>query len=186
MKEKKSLILVYTGDGKGKTSAAIGTLVRALGADKRVAFIQFIKTWEVSEHKFFADILQVTNLQDRLTFYVGGKGFFHAGKASAKNVSDAEHRAAARATLDFARQCATSGNYDLVILDEISNAVADGLLTTNDLEKLITERDQKTSLCLTGRNFPLELAKFADIITEMKEIKHHFKDGFPAQKGIDY
>jgi cob(I)alamin adenosyltransferase len=187
MKEQKeSVVLVYTGDGKGKTSAALGQVVRALGAGQRVAFVQFIKSWEVSEHKFFADLLQVRNLQGKFTFYKGGKGFYHAGEQSAKGVSDAEHLAAARDTYDFAYQAATSGDYNLVVADEINNAVADGLLTTEDLRRLISERAVKTSLCLTGRNFPDELADQTDIITEMKEVKHHFHDGFTAIEGIDY
>ncbi|MDR1970013.1 MAG: cob(I)yrinic acid a,c-diamide adenosyltransferase [Candidatus Nomurabacteria bacterium] len=183
-KEKKSLVLVYTGDGKGKTSAAIGTLVRALGAGQRVAFIQFIKSWEVSEHKFLKKIQPL--FDDKLTFYVGGKGFYHAGDQSAKGVSDDDHVVAAHQTLDFALEIVKSTKYDLVILDEINNTVADGLLTIDDLRKLIADRAEITSLCLTGRNFPKELKNLADIITEMKEVEHHFRDGFPAKEGIDY
>ncbi|MCL2037954.1 cob(I)yrinic acid a,c-diamide adenosyltransferase [Candidatus Saccharibacteria bacterium] len=182
--EKQSIVLVYTGDGKGKTSAAIGLLARALGAGKRIAFVQFIKAWEVSEHKFFAAIAPLYN--EKFTFYKGGKGFFNAGKASAKNVSDAEHRTAAHDTFDFAITAAISGDYDLVICDEINNAVADGLLTTDELKKLIEQRAEKTSLCLTGRNFPDELIELVDIVTEMKKIKHHYDDGFLAQEGIDF
>jgi len=183
-KDKKSLVLVYTGDGKGKTSAAIGTLARALGAQKHVAFIQFVKSWEVSEHKFFNDIAKIYG--DKFTFYKGGKGFYNAGDQSAKGVSHHDHIAAARQTLDFALNIVQSGKYDLVVLDEINNAVADGLLAPDDLKKLIAQRAKTTSLCLTGRNFPKDLAKFADIITEMKEVKHHFHDGFTAIEGIDY
>ncbi|MCL2451330.1 cob(I)yrinic acid a,c-diamide adenosyltransferase [Candidatus Saccharibacteria bacterium] len=184
--KKDSIVIVFTGDGKGKTSAAIGTAIRALGAGRRVAFVQFIKTWAVSEHKFFADILQEPFLQDRLVFHRGGKGFFRAGEHSAKNVSDAEHRAAARQTLDFAKRCATSGDFDLVICDEINNAVHDGLLTADDLRELITLRKPTTSLCLTGRDFPKKLLELVDIATEMKKTKHHYDDGFLAQEGIDF
>ncbi len=181
---KSSIIIVYTGDGKGKTSAAIGLLARALGAGRKVAFVQFIKSWEVSEHKFFASIKPVYD--DNFTFYKGGKGFYNAGEASAKNVTDAEHRNAAQGTFDFAMEAAISGNYDLVICDEINNAVADGLLTTDDLEKLIKGRNEKTSLCLTGRNWPSGLNELADIVTEMKKVKHHYDDGFLAEEGIDF
>jgi len=182
--KKESIVLVYTGDGKGKTSAAIGLLARALGAGKRVAFIQFIKDWEVSEHKFF---VAIAPLYDKnFTFYKGGKGFFNAGAASAKNVTDAEHEQAARETFDFAMTAATSGEYDLVICDEVNNAAADGLLTTDDLDKLIKDRAPKTSLCLTGRNFPEKLLSKVDIATEMKKIKHHYDDGFLAEEGIDF
>lgn len=178
------MVLVYTGEGKGKTSAAVGLLARALGADRRVAFVQFIKAWEVSEHKFFTAISPI--FTDKFTFYKGGKGFFHAGEQSAKNVSDAEHLAAARETLNFAVQAATSGEYDLVICDEINNASHDGLIDADDIKRLIENRHKKTSLCLTGRNFPNELLNQVDIATEMNKLKHHYDDGFLATKGIDF
>jgi cob(I)alamin adenosyltransferase len=160
--------------------------VRALGAGQRVAFVQFIKSWEVSEHKFFNQLLQAPSLQEKFTFYKGGKGFYHAGAQSARGVSDAEHHRAAEDTFDLAYTAAQSGDYDLVICDEINNAVHDGLLNARQLRELITHRAAATSLCLTGRNFPEELAELADIITEMTEIKHHFHDGFTAIEGIDF
>ena len=178
------MVLVYTGEGKGKTSASVGLLGRSLGAGQRVAFVQFIKAWTVSEHYFFDAIMPV--YKDTFTFHKGGRGFFHAGEKSAKNVTDEEHLAAARDTYDLALEAATSGEYDLVICDEINNAVHDGLLTADDLEKLIQTRHQRTSLCLTGRNFPETLLGLVDIATEMKKIKHHYDDGFLATKGIDF
>lgn len=183
-KQKKSLVLVYTGDGKGKTSAAIGTAVRAIGAGQRVAFYQFIKTWTVSEHKFFENMMAIYG--DKFTFVKGGKGFYQAGNRSAKNVSEDEHQAAARATYDLALKASASGNYDLVIADEINNAASVGLLDIDDLRNLIDKRSPGTSLCLTGRDFPLQLAGQADIITEMSKIKHCYDDGFLAKEGIDY
>ena len=150
-KTKDSVVLVYTGNGKGKTSASVGLMARALGNGWRVAFIQFIKHWEVSEHVFIHEIQPL--YKEKLFFYKGGKGFFNAGELSAKDVTPEEHKIAAEMTFDVAMDCATSGKYDLVICDEINNAVNDGLLTTKEIEKLITIRHQKTSLCLTGRNF---------------------------------
>ena len=184
LSQKSSVVLIYTGDGKGKTSAAIGLCCRALGAGKKVAFVQFIKNWEVSEHKFFTGIEPV--FRKHFIFYKGGKGFYNLGKHSAKNISTAEHKTAARETLKFAKACATSGDFDLVICDEINNAVADKLISRKDLEDLIVSRNARTSLCLTGRNFPLELLKFVDIATEMTKIKHHYDDGFLAISGIDF
>jgi len=207
LSRKPSVVVVFTGDGKGKTSAAIGLCCRALGAGQKVAFVQFIKNWEVSEHKFFAKIEAVYNCHPRLVwgsvakkipqqvrddrdevfvFYKGGKGFYNLGKHSAKNISTAEHKTAARETLKFAKACATSGDFDLVICDEINNAVADKLISRKDLEDLIVSRNARTSLCLTGRNFPPELLKFVDIATEMTKIKHHYDDGFLAVEGIDF
>ncbi len=183
-KQKESVVVVYTGDGKGKTSASVGLCVRALGADWRVAYIQFIKHWEVSEHKFFAKIMPVFG--DKFYFFKGGKGFFNAGDISAKDVTEAEHKKAARDTLKIATQCATSGEFDLVICDEINNAVNDGLLKERDLEKLIINKHPKTSLCLTGRNYPKTLVSKADIATNMTKIRHHFDDKFLANKGIDF
>jgi cob(I)alamin adenosyltransferase len=181
-KEKSSVVVIYAGDGKGKTSAALGQVARALGAGQRVAFVQFIKAWEVSEHKFFDKYLDVPEF----TFYKGGKGFYHAGTASAKGVSDSEHERAARETYDFALQAAASGDYDLVIADEINTAVASELLTADDLRDLITKRVAKTSLVLTGRGWPSELDDLADIITEMNVKKHYFQDGYTAKEGIEY
>lgn len=188
-REKSSLVLVYTGDGKGKTSAALGLIVRALGAKKRVAFIQFIKNWHVSEHDFLAKIDQI--FPDKFYFFKGGKGFFQAGELSAKNsrggeITMQEHKVAARETFSIAQKCAASGEFDIVICDEINNAVADGLLEKMDLENLVSGRNSRTSLCLTGRNFPAELLNRVDIATEMRKIKHHYDDGFFAEKGIDF
>ena len=105
---------------------------------------------------------------------------------SAKDVSDKEHKQAATDTYKEALHAAKSGVYDVVICDEINNAVNDGLLSTNQLQQLIKSRNKKTSLCLTGRNFPESLLKYVDIATNMTKIKHHFDDKFLANKGIDY
>lgn len=181
---KKSVVIVYTGDSKGKTSASIGLMCRALGTRWKVAYIQFIKYWGVGEHVFIRDIQSV--YEDNLFFYKGGKGFYNAGDLSEQHVSEAQHKAAAQETFTIALDCATSGDYDLVICDEINNAVNDGLLNEADLEKLLTARSEKTSLCLTGRNFPETLLDRVDIATNMTKIKHHFDDKFLANKGIDY
>src|SRR5690606_34521206 len=152
--QKESVVVVYTGDGKGKTSAGIGLLARGLGLGWRVAFVQFIKLWEVNEHKFLKAIAPI--YENSLTFYKGGKGFFEAGEISSK-ASREEHLEAAQNTYDFAYKCATSGEYELVICDEINNAVHDGLLDSGLLQKLIADKHPQTSLCLTGRNFPDDL-----------------------------
>jgi len=183
-KTKDSVVIVYTGDSKGKTSASIGLMCRALGRGWRVAYVQFIKDWEVGEHTFIQKIMPA--FTGKLTFYKGGKGFFNAGDISAEGVSDDEHEQAARNTYDFALKCAKSGDYNLVICDEINNAVNDGLLSADELEQLIDQRAANTSLCLTGRNFPAKLVPKTDIATNMTKIKHHFDDKFLANKGIDY
>jgi cob(I)alamin adenosyltransferase len=183
-KQKDAVVVVYTGEGKGKTSASMGLMTRALGTDWRVAFIQFIKHWEVGEHRFITKIQPLFG--DKLFFYKGGKGFYDAGQLSAKGISKAEHKQAAKETYDQAYHAVTNGKFDLVICDEINNAVNDGLLTVAQLKRLINDRHPKTSLCLTGRNFPKELLPLTDIATNMTKLKHHFDDKFLANKGIDF
>lgn len=183
-KTKDSVVIVYTGEGKGKTSAGLGLLVRALGNRNRVAFIQFIKHWGVSEHVFLRDIQPL--FKDQLYFYKGGKGFYKAGELSPQEVTNEQHLAAALETYKEALQAASSGKFNLVICDEINNAVHDGLLSEAQLVELFKKRDPKTSLCLTGRDFPRKLMKYVDIATDMTKLKHHFDDKFLANKGIDF
>jgi len=182
--KKETVVVVYTGEGKGKTSASLGLLARALGRGWTVAYIQFIKHWKVGEHDFIEDIKPV--YKDRLFFYKGGKGFFNAGELSAKGVEDTEHKKAAMDTYKTALECAKNGKFDLVICDEINNAVNDGLLSPELQKALIKKRSPKTSLCFTGRNFKDELVSEVDIVTDMSKIKHHFDDKYLANEGIDY
>jgi len=183
-KTKESVVVVYTGEGKGKTSASLGLLARALGSRWNVAFIQFIKYWGVGEHVFIRDIMPM--YKDQLYFYKGGKGFYDAGELSAQSVTPAQHKQAAQETYQEALQAAISGKYQLVICDEINNAAHDGLITKVQLKKLITSKHKKTSLCLTGRDFPKQLLAQADIATDMTKLKHHFDDKFLANPGIDF
>jgi cob(I)alamin adenosyltransferase len=183
-KTKQSVVLVYTGEGKGKTSAGLGLLARSLGSDGKVAFVQFIKHWEVSEHKFITKIQKVYG--QKLLFYKGGKGFYHARGLSAENVTSEEHKQAALDTYNQALAAVKSGKFSLVICDEINNAVYHHLLTKDQLEALIKLRSPKTSLCLTGRYFPDDLLPLVDIATNMTKIRHHFDDKFLANKGIDF
>lgn len=183
---KESVVLVYTGEGKGKTSASVGLLARALGRGWKVAYIQFIKTWDTGESLFIKKLLASDIFDEKLTYHMGGKGFYNAGDMSAKDVSEDDHKKAAKDTYQLALRCASSGDYNLVICDEINNTVHDGLLKKSDLKKLITSRSSTTSLCLTGRDFPEDLVTLTDIATNMTKIKHHFDDKYLANKGIDY
>lgn len=183
-KHKNSVVIVYTGDSKGKTTASLGLMVRALGNRWNVAFIQFIKHWGVSEHVFIRDIQPL--YKDQLHFYKGGKGFYQAGELSEQHITEEQHQQAALETYEEALKCVSSGEYDLVICDEINNAVHDGLLTKKQLQDLLEARNPKTSICLTGRNFPKDMLKEVDIATNMTKIKHHFDDKFLANKGIDF
>jgi cob(I)alamin adenosyltransferase len=183
-KTKDSVVIVYSGEGKGKTSAGIGLMARALGNRSKVAFIQFIKYWGVGEHVFIRDIMPL--FSDQIFFYKGGKGFYQAGELSEQHISEKQHQQAALETYKTALECVSSGHYDVVICDEINNAVHDGLLTETQLKKLIKGRAPQTSLCLTGRDFPEKLVDMVDIATNMTKVKHHFDDKFLANKGIDY
>jgi cob(I)alamin adenosyltransferase len=183
-KTKESVVIVYTGEGKGKTSAGLGLMMRALGNRSRVAFIQFIKHWGVSEHIFIRDITPL--FADQLHFYKGGKGFYDAGDLSAEFVTPEQHQQTAQQTYAEALRCVSTGKFDLVVCDEINNAVHDGLLTEKQLLGLIKKRAPRTSLCLTGRHFPERLLPLVDIATDMHKIRHHFDDKFLANKGIDY
>ena len=183
-KTKSGLVVVFTGEGKGKTSAGLGLLARALGTGWRVAFIQFIKHWEVGEHQFLKDLQSV--YPDHLVFKKGGKGFYQAGGLSAKGVSTAQHKQAAINTYEQALTAVSSGQFQLVVCDEINNAVHDKLLSLAQLEKLIKSKHSDTNLCLTGRDFPKSLLPMVDIATNMAKIKHHFDDKYLANKGIDY
>jgi cob(I)alamin adenosyltransferase len=181
---KSSVVVVLTGEGKGKTSASLGLMVRALGNRWNVAFIQFIKYWGVSEHIFIRDIQPL--YKDKLYFYKGGKGFYNAGDLSPTEITPEQHKQAAEETYQEALRAVSSGKYNLVVCDEINNAVHDGLLSVEQFKRLIEARTPTTSLCLTGRDFPKELIELADIVTNMTKVKHHFDDKFLANKGIDF
>ncbi|HEX9679634.1 MAG TPA: cob(I)yrinic acid a,c-diamide adenosyltransferase [Candidatus Saccharimonadales bacterium] len=183
-KSKPSVTVVFTGQGKGKTSAGLGLLARALGSGWRVAFVQFIKHWEVGEHQFLRDVSRL--YAGNLEFIKGGQGFYKAGGLSAKGVSEAGHKQAARKTYTQAVGFASSGKFQLVICDEINNTAHDGLITKRQLSDLIKAKHSQTNLCLTGRDFPADLLKLVDIATDMSKLKHHFDDKFLANKGIDY
>ena len=182
--KKPAVTIVFDGHGKGKTSASLGLFGRALGSGHKVAFIQFIKHWTVGEHRFIEKIQPVYG--DQLYFYKGGKGFYNAGDVSAPGVSEDEHRQEAQKTYKLALKLAKSGDYNLIICDEINNAFQDGLLKKQQIRDLLDNKHSKTSLCLTGRGFPEDLLDLVDIATEMKKIRHHFDDKFLANPGIDY
>jgi cob(I)alamin adenosyltransferase len=181
---KPAVTIVYTGEGKGKTSAALGLMCRSLGHDNKTAFLQFIKFWGVSEHIFIRNIQTI--YKDQLYFYKGGRGFYKAGDLSPKGITDEQHQQTAQLTYQKALQLAQSGDYQVVICDEINNAYHDQLLSLQQLKNLIVNKHPQTSLCLTGRDFPNELLDLADIVTNMTKVKHHFDQKFLANPGIDF
>ena len=180
------MILVYTGSGKGKTSAALGSVFRALGHGWNVLVIQFMKgDWPI----VFGE-LESARRHKKLEIVQLGKGFV---KIMGDKKPLSEHRLAAKSALATAKKRIFSGNYDLVVLDEVLYALETAgaqLLKLSDLTELMKKKPKKTHLILTGRIQSAaarkKITSCADLVTEMKEIKHPYQLGLPAQKGIDY
>ena len=169
----QGFVQVYTGDGKGKTTAALGLALRAAGAGLRVYFGQFIKNADYSEIKALA------RFADCITVRQFGRGCFLLTEPAP------EDRAAARRGLDNVRQALVSGDYDLVIADEANVAVALGLIEPDDLVALIDLRPEQVELVLTGRSAPDAVLTRADLVTEMRCVRHYYDRGVLARPGIE-
>jgi cob(I)alamin adenosyltransferase len=171
----RGLILVHTGAGKGKSSSAFGVIVRALGWGKSVAVVQFIKgNWITGERRFFEQ------LPGRVTWRTMGEGFTWDTQDKARDT------AAAEAAFAAARGLMASGEHDLVVLDEICIALRYSYLTVEAVLEGLAGRATRTSVILTGRDAPAAVVEAADLVTEMVEVKHPFRAGIKAQRGIDY
>jgi cob(I)alamin adenosyltransferase len=174
----KGLVIVYTGSGKGKTTAALGIALRAAGYKKKVLIIQFIKgSWETGE------IHSIKRLAPEIELIRIGEGF--VGIIDDQKEFQ-EHVRAAEKALKIAQRAVMSKKYSVVILDEINYAVKGKLITVQGVLGLIKKKDPKLHLVLTGNFAKPEVIKKADLVTEMKEIKHPFQKGIKAQRGIDY
>ncbi|GAB4375188.1 MAG: cob(I)yrinic acid a,c-diamide adenosyltransferase [Calditrichia bacterium] len=175
--QRKGLTIVYTGNGKGKTTAALGMAVRAVGYDWRILMVQFIKgDW------MYGELEGYKRLQPNLELHRMGKGFVRI-MGDKKPIE--EHIAAAQKALKFAEK-KMQEDYDILILDEVHVAIKEKLITTEDVLRIIRNRPPYLHLVLTGRNAPPEIIEAADLVTEMTEIKHPFQQGILAQPGIDY
>jgi len=189
-------VQVYTGDGKGKTTAALGLALRALGAGKKVMILQFMKDQVYSEHQI------LPHLSENLKLETVGKPYFliKEGSMPPEELAQWEKKAVVfpsgkppQEYLDLlargltrAKEVLTSGEYDLVILDEINVALFFGLITWEQVLDLIEQKDEQVELILTGRGAPPELIARADLVTEMKEIKHYYQtQGVEARRGIE-
>lgn len=180
-KQPRGLVIVHTGDGKGKTTAALGLAMRAWGDGLSVLILQFIKGgWRYGELNAI-DALAKSPAGGTIEVRQLGKGFTRKG-----DVEEAEHQRAARAALDEARAAVTSGAWDLVILDEINYAVKFGLLGVDDVLALLDMRPQTLHIVLTGRDAAPEVIARANLVTEMHLVKHPFQQGIKAQKGIEF
>lgn len=174
----KGLTIVYTGNGKGKTTAALGMCVRAAGYRKKIKILQFIKgSWK------YGELEGIKLLKDFVDMEQVGEGF--VGIVD-DNKEFAVHQKAAREGLEHARQVIHSGEYDIVILDELNIAVDLGLVDADDMLELVKSKPEALHLVITGRNARPELIEIADLVTEMKEIKHPYQKGVLAQRAIDW
>jgi cob(I)alamin adenosyltransferase len=175
MKLEQGLIQVYTGDGKGKTTAALGLAFRAVGRGLKVIMIQFMKGGgPYGEHA------AAERLAPDLTIIATGRpGWVTRGNPDPEDVR------LAREALESARHALVCGDYDLVILDEVNGAVTFGLLTVDDVLGLVAEKPAQVELVLTGRNADEKIIAVADLVTEMREIRHYYKAGVPARIGIE-
>lgn len=174
------MIIVATGDGKGKTTAAIGQAVRAMGHGKRVFFAQFIKC---DGYPSGEDVMLRAFGADKLTFIKGGKGF--VGICGDKLPFSA-HKAAAHETLSLAKKAAISGKYDLMVLDEVNVAVALKLLTVEDVFAFLDSVPAACDVMLTGRRADPKVIARADFVSECLEVKHPFHKNVKAKAGVEY
>ncbi len=169
----KGYVQVYTGNGKGKTTAAIGLAMRAVGAGLKVFIGQFVKGM------YYSELKSLSKLSPQLVVKQFGRETFVHNKPSEEDVR------AARKGYEEVKALIKGGEYDLVILDEANIAIYFNLLTVDDLLSLIEEKPESVELVFTGRNADPRLIEKADLVTEMKDIKHYFEDGVRARKGIE-
>lgn len=172
------IVVVYTGNGKGKTTASLGVGLRAIGHGLRVCMVQFIKgEWH------YGELNSIKKLEPDFELIVAGKGFI--GIIDDDHAFE-EHVRAAKTALDIVEQKISLGTFDIIILDEINYAVHLGVLQLADVMKILQNRPKHLSLILTGNHACKEIITLADLVTEMKEIKHPYKKGIKAKMGIDF
>lgn len=179
-KERKGLVIVNTGNGKGKTTAAMGLVLRAAGNRLPVLVVQFIKgSWKTGEQE------SIKALAPHVEMIRTGKGFTIDDLRDPK-VTQEEHERAAAEGFGRAREKLLSGQYRLVVLDEILGAVRADLVSLDDVVDLIKRKPEDVHLVLTGRGAPPEIVELADLVTEMTEIKHPYHQGIAPQRGIEF
>ncbi len=175
--EEKGLIIVNTGPGKGKSSAGFGMIIRCIAHDMPCAVVQFIKgNWSTGERDFLRD-----NFADKCQFVVSGEGFTWETQDKERDI------AAAQAGWARAKELILDPEIQFVLLDEINIALRYDYLDIDEVvEFLLHEKPHMTHVCLTGRNAKPELIEAADMVTEMTLLKHPFRDGIKAQKGVEF
>lgn len=172
---ERGLLIVHTGSGKGKSSSAFGMAIRSLGWGMKVGIVQYVKgSWETGEKNFFE-----AN-PDLLTWEVMGEGFTWDTQDRAKDI------AAAKEAWERSKALIMDPDYDFIILDELNIVLRDDTLDIAEIVEFLKQRPMEKHICVTGRNAKPELIELADLVTEFEEVKHPFKAGFKAQKGVEY
>lgn len=172
---ERGLLIVHTGNGKGKSSSAFGMAIRSLGWGMKVGIVQYVKgAWETGEKNFFQ-----AN-PDLLTFEVMGEGFTWDTQDRARDIE------AARAAWERSKELILDPEYDFIILDELNIVLRQDTLPIDEIVAFLKERPLTKHVCITGRSAKPELIEIADLVTEFEEVKHPFKAGFKAQKGVEY
>ncbi|PLX94036.1 MAG: cob(I)yrinic acid a,c-diamide adenosyltransferase [Desulfuromonas sp.] len=175
MRLKKGLVQIYTGNGKGKTTASLGLAFRASGHGMRVYVMQFMKGQTV-----YGELEAAAQISLDLTIEQVGRDTFVS-----KENPDPVDAAMAQAAFERAQELVTGGDYDLVVLDELNCAVDFGLVPVDDVKALIKAKAPHTELVMTGRGAHPEIIELADLVTEMREVKHYYNSGQPARQGIE-
>jgi cob(I)alamin adenosyltransferase len=174
VKQQKGLLLIYTGAGKGKTTAALGTAVRALGHGMRVAMLQFIKgKWRTGERRFGEQT-------ENLIWLTMGEG------CTLRSTDPSRDRAAARLAWEKAREFLGCEDVDLLVLDEIIYAINLNFMSVEEVKAALETRRHDLHVILTGRSAPTELIEIADLVTEMRAVKHPFERGERGRIGLDF
>lgn len=178
MPHDRGLVVVYTGKGKGKTTAALGIVLRAVGHGYKVGMVQFIKgEW------YYGELTSSKRLEPEFEMIAAGKGF--VGIIDDDHPIE-EHQKAASEAVELVKEKLASGLYDVMILDEINYAVKLNLVSVDDVLGIIAAKPEKTTLVLTGNYAHEKVIEAADLVTEMREVKHPYKKGIKAKKGIDF
>jgi cob(I)alamin adenosyltransferase len=172
---ERGLLIVHTGNGKGKSSSAFGMVVRSLGWGMKVGIVQYVKgKWETGERNFFEANPEL------VTYEVMGEGFTWDTQDRALDI------AAARAAWERSKELILDPAFEFVVLDELNIVMRDDTLPAEEVIAFLKDRPLTKHICITGRSAKPELLELADLVTEFAEVKHPFKAGFKAQKGVEY
>ena len=172
---EKGLVQIYTGNGKGKTTAALGLALRACGQGAKAVIIQFMKGWD-----HYGELTSAKLIPNLTLIQTGRPDYVYKGRETQKDYEEAERG------LRLAREYAASGECDLLILDEINVALDYGLVRLEDVVSFAKSKPENLELVLTGRGAAPELTELADLVTEMREIKHPYQKGVASRRGVEY